>query len=221
MGRKGTLAAAIAGTLTICAIAVSGASAAKPHLMLEANGAVLAVGAPIQGSNSEPWLLETNAGNVSCASSTVGGTVAVNGGSKPPALSIAENTLDGGPGSEGICESTFAPPLNEPVVAKRGTLPWKLTLSMKEASLSESPTWTVKPADPPPPPHGAVGCIYGAGSLKAGVFPINGEPLDVVFTKWRIARKPDSSKECNVTHPVLSLGYTFTSGGFPVVAVVR
>jgi hypothetical protein len=215
-GRKlcGMTLVAVVG---LCLGASNAAAASK--LTLEANGAVLPVGAPIEAVNTTPWEIRSERGTVTCGYSTMDGTVSNNSKGKPM-IELASNTVEGELGNP-ICGSTFAPPLDEAVVAREGTVPWTMKFIKKNtlASVAQKLEWKVKPPEPPKSPHPAIGCKFGYSTIK-GTFPTNGEPLDVAFNS-PLGSKANSAAQCNTSHPVLVVTFRFTSNGFPVSAVYR
>jgi hypothetical protein len=216
------------GLAFICAAAIgggtaAGASANGVHLNLEANGEVLAVGAPVVVSGSG-FELNSDVGSVSCPDSTLTGTVASNGGSKSATVELSESTFAGEPANSGMCASTFAAPLNEVVVTgvTAQTLPWTMTFLKKgEATIKSQLQFEVSPSEVPPGPHPALSCKYKTGSLKKAAFAWDGAELNLNFANEKIGVGADSSKECGKTkaHPTLSAEFTLSSGGNPVVAV--
>jgi hypothetical protein len=217
---------AMAGASLCAAAGAASASAkAQPVLHLEAGGTALAPGAPVTVSGTS-FTITTEAGKVSCTEDELDGSMTTNL-SKKDLVSI-ESGLFSGEGPEGSCSSNYNAPLNEAVVVPE-LLPWELRLNSKGAAELKAPPTELKggillrlkPLNPPPPPHGAVACLYNSAKVKTK-FATNGEPVVLSFSKITFHVTADSAPNCGKGNPkpVVSASFALSSEGQPVTATV-
>lgn len=111
------LSLAVVGALAIGGPAAESAVAktSKPKLKLEAGGDVLPTGAPISLTSSN-FFLNTPTGKLTCRQTTLSGTLEANSEAKTDKVQLEEGIFAGEPANEGLCTSTFRPPLDKPEV---------------------------------------------------------------------------------------------------------
>jgi hypothetical protein len=208
----------LAMTALMC-LGASSALAKAPAkvLTLQANGAPLAVGAPL--TTSTDLLIETESGNVNCPVTTLASTVQSNNEPKTDVLETTEATFAGEPSNEGKCTSTLAEPLAEPTVTTT-SLPWTIDLTTK-GKLSVKSEIILR-IEPPGYPHKPpLTCVVDEKAFVNAPFSTTGEPLVASFTKVKTLKGADSGAECLHLHPNLSLTFSFTSEGNPVSALLH
>jgi hypothetical protein len=228
MGMKLARISAITMAVAVAAGgATTSAAYAKATLKLQANGATLAPGAPLSAASANFEMVSiSGAGKVVCQATALSGEVEKDGTSLSATMAL-RTAVFGGEAEEGRCTSTYASPLHHVDVEMVAGLPLRLTLGSTGAATLRpinAPGEYLEMLITPLEEHRkgeAASCRIDKTTWSGGKYHATGEALVVSFPPTKFHLQPNSGRDCgNKSNDMVSATFTFSSGGFPVDAVI-